>query len=213
MTAWRDISVLLEPGLAPFPRNSAVALVPVLRRANGDPSDVSELRIGTHTGTHVDAPSHDTDGGATAEETALDALVGEAWVLDARETACHIDAADLERHWPPGTVERVLIRTRNSDHWGRSSEPYPTDFVALRPDAAAFLVERGVRLVGTDGLSIEPYRTPGRPTHRQLVDAGVVIVEGLDLRGIAAGRYLLVCLPLRLRGADGSPARAILGEL
>jgi arylformamidase len=213
VTTWKDISVLVEPDLAPYPRNPAVAILPALRRANGDTSNVSEIRMGTHTGTHVDAPSHDTDGAATADQIALDILVGEAWVVDARGIAGHLDASALERLWPSDRVERLLVRTANSDHWDHPADPYPTDFVGLLPDAAALLVERGVRLVGTDGLSIEPYCTPGRPTHAVLVEAEVVVVEGLDLRGVEAGRYQLICLPLRLRGADGSPARAILGRL
>lgn len=213
MSTWRDISVLLGPDSAPFPRNPRLAVLPVLRRANGDPSDVSEVHIGTHTGTHVDAPSHEFDGGATADQLALDVLVGEAWVLDARGAAGHLDAAELASRWPSGEVQRLLIRTRNSDHWNRPSDPYPTDYVALLPDAARLVVERGVRLVGTDGLSIEPFNTPGRPAHRTLLGAGVVIVEGLDLRDVAAARYRFACLPLRLDGTDGSPARAILATI
>ena len=213
MTTWRDISVLIRPDLAPFPGNPPPALVPVLRRAEGDATDVSELRIGTHTGTHVDAPSHLLDGGSTADRLALEILVGMAWVLDLRGASGHLDAATLERAWPDGRPERLLLRTRNSEHWGHAAEPYPIDYLGVRPDAAAMLVQRGVRLVGTDALSVEPYDTPGRPTHRLLLDAGVVIVEGLDLRDVEPGQYRLVCLPLRLHGADGSPARAILEAL
>jgi arylformamidase len=213
MTTWRDVSVLIQPDLAPFPGNPPPAVVPILRRADGAAADVSELHIGTHTGTHVDAPSHLLDGGATADRLALEVLVGEAWVLDTRRGSGHVDALALRVSWPEGRVKRLLLRTRNSDHWGMASAPYPTDYVGVLPDAARLLVDRGVRLVGTDGLSIEPFDTPGRPTHRLLLEAGVVIVEGLDLRDVEPARYTLVCLPLRLLGADGSPARAILGDL
>ena len=137
----------------------------------------------------------------------IDALVGPAWVVDASGATGTIDRPMLERLPIPSGETRLIFRTGRATLWDRPG--FSTDFVGLDAGAARSLVERGVRLVGVDYLSIAPYGDPA-PTHRAFLEAGVVIVEGLDLRAIAPGAYELICLPLRLVGSDGGPARALL---
>jgi arylformamidase len=164
--------------------------------------------MGAHTGTHVDAPAHFVPGGSGVDLLDLEALVGPALVVHALEAdALTADLlAGLEI--PPHT-ERLLVRTRNSDRWARPELGFDEDFVGVTQDGAHWLVARGVRLVGVDHLSVGPFADPV-PTHHVLLRAGVVVVEGLDLSEIAPGVYQFVCLPLRVVGADGAPARAIL---
>lgn len=210
MNRLRDISVPIWPGLATFPGNPAPSVTPVLRRDRGDATNVSLLGLGSHAGTHVDAPAHLFEGTPGVDAVPLEALVGEALVVACDPPGAHLDAAYLAGLGLSVGTERLLLHTRNSRHWDDPGATYPTDYVALTADGARWLVAHGIRLVGTDGLSIEPFATPGRPTHQALLRAGVVVVEGLDLRAVPPGRYTLVCLPLRWRDGDGGPARAIL---
>jgi arylformamidase len=159
-------------------------------------------------GTHVDAPDHFLNNGKTVEKIALSVLSGRAYVLYLPE-ADLITAATLEQAEIPPRTRRVLIKTRNSEYWTRQLKEFQTDFVALSPDAAQYLVDRGVKLVGIDYLSIAPYHQ-GLVAHQILLKAGMVILEGLDLSAVTPGRYTLYCLPLKLAGSDGAPARAIL---
>ncbi len=205
-----DISVPISPGLAPFPGNPAPIVEAQSRIIDGEATNKSILHLGSHAGTHVDAPAHLLDGADGVDAVALDVLVGDAQVVDATSVERLIRPSDLEAMSIERGVIRVLFLTRNSIHWQRPEMPYPIGYVALGSEAAEWLIERGVRLVGTDGLSIEPFGAPGRPTHRALIEAGVIIVEGLDLAAVRPGRYTLICLPLRVVGGDGSPARAIL---
>lgn len=204
-----DISLPLDAGLMRWPGNPELELRPVKRLANGDDADVSELRMGTHAGTHLDLPGHTIPGGATSESLDLGALVGAAWVADVSDVAGEIGIPDLEPRIPAGTV-RLLLKTGNSALWNEPSGPFPASYVALSPSAAEWLAERGVRLVAIDFLSIEARDVPGRPVHRSLLSAGVALLEGVDLRAVGEGPWHLVCLPLRLAGSDGAPARAML---
>ena len=165
------------------------------------------MALGVHTGTHVDAPIHFVEGGATAEAIALDALIGPAWVVDATAATGSITAGDLDRFDIPADEVRLLFRTRTAHLW--DAPGFEPGFVALDATAATALVRRGVRSVGIDYLSIAPFGDPV-PTHRILFEAGVVVLEGLDLRNVAPGAYDLLCLPLRIVGSDGAPARALL---
>lgn len=210
MTSIIDISLPIGPELLVWPGNPAPRMRPTSRLADGGSSNVSELCLGTHTGTHIDPPFHTLANGATTDQVPLDALIGPAEVLDLTAVADVIRPADLSAAMPARAVERVLLRTRNSMRWRAAPRPFSPDYVALSAAGAEWLVARGVRLVGTDFLSIEPHGATGRPTHGALLGAGVVIVEGLDLSSVDAGSYTLVCLPLRLLGADGAPARAVL---
>jgi arylformamidase len=195
-----DISVPIRSEMVTYPGNPPVLLERVDSIHNGHSCNVSRLDLGVHTGTHVDAPLHFVEGGAAVETLSLEILMGAAQVV----------AADGPGDIEPAAVaavaagtERVLFKTRNSEAWADAA--FRADFARLSPGAAELLVARGVRLVGVDYLSVG-----GAPTHRLLLEAGLVALEGLDLRGVEPGFYELVCLPLRLVGADGAPARAVL---
>jgi arylformamidase len=195
-----DISRPIGPDTPVWPGDPPVVVERVARIEAGDPAEVSRLQLGTHTGTHVDPPAHFLPGGVTVDELPLDVLVGPAVVADLTGVAA-IDPDTLEGLVPAGTV-RLLLKT------GQEPAAIPADG-ALTAEAARWLVDRGVLLVGADTLSVEP-ATDAYPVHRVLLGAGVVIVEGLDLASVSAGSYQLVCLPLRITGGDGAPARAVL---
>ena len=192
-----DISVPLREGMVTYPGDPAVRMERAASIANGDVVNLTRMDFGLHSGTHVDAPAHFIDGAPGVDEIPLEALVG----------PCEVVAApDLSRNsvaFAPKGAERVLFRTPNSELWAR--DEFAEEFTRLDGEAAALLVERGVRLVGVDYLSVGD-----EAAHHALLEAGVVPVEGLDLRGVEPGRYDLICLPLRVVGADGAPARAIL---
>ena len=204
---WIDVSVPLHDdvtvfaGERPFHRERTGAI------ADGGICNISRMALGVHTGTHVDAPVHFVEGGGTAEAIALDALIGPAWVVDATSATGTITAGDLDRFDMPANEVRLLFRTRSAHLW--DTPAFEPGFVALDATAATALVGRGVRSVGIDYLSIAPIGDPV-PTHRILFGAGVVVLEGLDLRNVAPGAYDLLCLPLRIVGSDGAPARALL---
>lgn len=166
------------------------------------------MSLGTHLGTHVDPPLHYLDGGAGVDELPLDALVGPGVVLDVRGIP-FVDAAALARS-SLGDFKRVLLKTDNGA--ALLERAFREDYVHLTEDGARYLVERDVRLVGIDYLSIEPYRNPGAPVHHILLTSGVVILEGAHLLDIPAGPYEIFCLPLCVKGADGAPARLLLRE-
>lgn len=160
-----------------------------------------------HSGTHVDAPVHVDAGGRGVEQLPFEALIGPATVVDARQLAGHIDVAAVESFNLARNSTRVLFRTRNSQLWDK--QEFDPGFCAISEDAARLLVQLGIELVGIDYLSVAPASDP-LPTHRVFLDAGVVVLEGLDLRHAPPGDYRLICLPLLIPGADGSPARAVL---
>lgn len=205
-----DISVQIDGDLVIFPGNPPLQLTPWTRLARGDGSNVSELRLGTHTGTHVDPPYHHIDDGVTAEKLPLEAMIGDAVVADLTDAPGSIGAAELDDLALPGTTSRLLLKTRNSSLWAARSATFPDQYVALSTDGARWLVDKGIRLVGFDFLSVEAPGVPGRPVHATLLGGGVVIVEGLDLSAVSAGDYYFVFLPLKIAGADGAPGRAVL---
>lgn len=205
--AWIDVTVPVRNGMFTWEGDPPVSLSAVARIADGSPCNVSRLDFGVHTGTHIDAPVHFIDGADGAESLDLDALIGPAVVVDASSWPAHLDAAVLARLSIPAGATRILFKTRNSALWERDA--FTADFLALTADGAAWLVERGVRLVGIDYLSIAPFDASA-PTHVALLTAGVVVLEGLDLRQAAAGPCEMICLPLLIPGADGAPARVVL---
>lgn len=194
-----DISVAIQPSTVTYPGDPTVTLERVASLADGDIVNLTRLDLGAHTATHVDAPLHFIEGAPATEALPLDVLVGPASVLDLT-AAERLDAAAFDG---VELAERVLLKTRNSELWGRGT--FAEDALQLDGGAARVLVDAGVRLVGIDYLSV------GDPeAHRVLLGAGVVPVEGLDLSGVEPGEYELICAPLKLVGSDGAPARALL---
>lgn len=203
-----DVSVPLVPGAVPlYPGDTELVVERVQHLDRPGSANVSKIECSTHCGTHVDAPVHFIAGAGGVETIPLDALVGPAWVADARNLRDDIDAAAVEQMAIPPGANRILFRTQNSRLWDNPT--FTEEFLALTPDGARALVERGIRLVGIDYLSIAPYDDPA-PTHEVLLRAGVVIVETLDLRAVEPGAYDVMCLPLLVPGADGAPARVLL---
>lgn len=201
-----DVSVPLSPALPTFPGDPRFQMEFTHRIADGEPYNVARITLGAHAGTHVDAPYHFLADGATVDHLPLEILMGKARVVEvsARDK---VDRADLEALDLRDDI-RVLLKTRMSGQL-RVSE-FQEDFVYLTPDAASYLVQAGIKLVGIDYLSIEKYQSREFAAHHALLSAGVVIVEGLDLSVVAPGEYEMTCLPLRIAGADGSPARVVL---
>jgi arylformamidase len=205
-----DVSLPVSSGLPVWPGDPPIQIERITRIEDGAPANVTAMNAGVHIGTHVDAPYHFLGGSApTVEQLSLKMLTGRAYVLHLPDEVDLITAAVLKQIEFPPRLRRVLFRTRNSKEWARLPAPFNPEFVALSADGAQYLIERGVRLVGVDYLSVAPYSDPV-PTHQVLLRAGVVIVEGLDLSQVPQGRYTLYCLPLKLAGSDGAPARAIL---
>jgi arylformamidase len=192
-----DVSVPLRTGMVVYPGDPEFSIERVMSLAAGDVANVSRIDLGVHTGTHVDAPLHFVDGASSVEALDLDVLVGPAVVVEVP------GPGDVEPDAVVDGADRILFKTRNSAAW--AEDGFYEDYASISPEAATRLVEVGARLVGVDYLSVG-----GVETHRTLLRAGVIAVEGLDLRGIEPGTYSLVCLPLKLDGSDGAPARAIL---
>jgi arylformamidase len=203
-----DITLTITPEMVVWPGDPKVSIQQSSSMDSGDNANVSQISMSCHTGTHVDAPHHFLNNGITVDDLSLDLLVGRAYVLYLPEVS-QITASVLMYAEIPPRTRRLLFKTRNSELWKNSHDEFKQDFVALSVDAAEWLVDRNVRLVGIDYLSIAPYNL-GTPVHTILLDAGIVILEGLDLSEVSPGRYTLHCLPLKLGGADGAPTRCVL---
>lgn len=203
-----DLSVAISTELPTYPNDPGIKIEDWSSLANGDGANVSALCFGAHTGTHVDAPAHFIEGAKKVESLDLEVLIGEAEVVEVPEDRLVIDEAFVVEHCRPGT-ERFLFKTRNSGLWSRD---FKTDFTYLDLPAAKRLVKNGVRLIGIDYLSIEKFHSEKNETHLALLSHGVIIVEGLNLSDVPAGKYELICLPLRLQSnkGDGAPARVVL---
>lgn len=201
-----DVSVPLDATLPTYPDNTPFSLEPVKRLARGDSSNVSTLHMSAHSGTHVDAPRHFFDSGPGTEALALDLLMGRVRVIQVTSRT-GIAAEDLAGEDFSEDV-RILIKTRNSLLWGTAE--FRTDYVGVTESGARHLVAHGIKLVGVDYLSVEQFKTPGAPAHHVLLGAGTIVIEGLNLRDVEPGIYDLCCLPLRIVGSDGAPARVVL---
>lgn len=212
-----DITLPFSPALPVWPSHAPSEVGPFRRIAAGGPSNVSRLALTSHAGTHVDAPWHFVDDGQKLEEIPLSRWVGPCWVAHVPDERRVVEPADLAgANVPPGT-ERLLVRTANSTAWGawdgRRPLPFQEDYVGLSPAAAAWLVERGVKLIGWDYLSVGPFGPANRETHVTLLGNDVLILETINLAAVAPGPYRLLCLPLRLTIGDGAPARATLAPV
>jgi arylformamidase len=205
---WIDISLPLASGMVTWPGDPPVSIERFEEIDAGEAANVSRLEMGAHTGTHVDAPVHFVQGAPGIDSMPLSATIGPARVLDIADPVS-VKPAELERHAvQPG--ERILLKTLNSDRW---SNTFVEDFVYISQEGARHLVERGARTVGIDYLSVGGFHHDAVETHVALLEAGVWIIEGLDLSRVSPGRYALCCLPLRIIGGDGAPARAAVRPL
>ena len=201
-----DVTVPLDATIPTYPNNTPFSLEPIKRLARGDSSNVSTLHMSAHSGTHVDAPRHFFDNGPGVEALALDILMGRVRVIQVTSRT-GISADDLAKEDLSEDV-RILIKTRNSQLWATTE--FRTDYVGVTESGARHLVAHGIKLVGVDYLSVEPFKTPGAPAHHVLLGAGTIVLEGLNLRDVEPGIYDLCCLPLRVVGSDGAPARVVL---
>jgi arylformamidase len=206
MTKIIDVSVPLSPELPTFPGDPPLRIEPTHRMTDGADYNVAQLTLGTHAGTHVDAPFHFLADGATVDALPLEILIGKARVVDLGGLDV-VDRADLEALDLREDL-RVLLKTRNSGQLRQRT--FQEDYVHLTPDAATYLAQVGIKLVGWDYLSIEKFGSRDFAAHKALLSAGVVVVEGLDLSDVEPGEYDMTCLPLRIAGGDGSPARVVL---
>ncbi len=202
-----DISMPLFPGMPSFPGDPEFESTQVRSLARGDPYNLSELSLGSHAGTHVDPPSHFVPDGVPIDGLDLEVLNGPCRVVAVGSRASSVGVEDVARI--PAQTRRVLFRTSNSARWSSRLAFFP-DYVGLTPAAADALAQTHVRLVGLDALSIENDPTGAFPVHHALLGRGILILEGLLLSDAPPGEYTLECLPLRLRGGDGGPARATL---
>jgi len=201
-----DVSVPLDPSLASYPGNVPFSLEANKRLANGDSSNVSALHMSAHSGTHVDAPRHFFDEAPGTEALPLEMLIGRTRVIEVR-TRGGITADDL-RGIDLAEDVRLLIKTPNSRLWGDPT--FHGDYIGVTESAARYLVEHGIKVVGVDYLSVEVFHTPGAPAHHVLLGGGTIVIEGLNLRDVDPGIYEMYCLPLRIVGSDGAPARVVL---
>lgn len=206
-----DISLTLKPELPVWPGDPRICMERIQKIENGDPVNVTRVDFAVHAGTHVDAPVHWLPGTNGVDKLPLEALVGPALVVELPDSVELITAEVLAGENLPTTVERILFKTRNSTYWSKPELEFQTNFVAVDAGAAQELLKRGVKLVGIDYLSVAPFDY-SRLTHEILLGEGVVLLEGVNLTGVKAGWYELYCLPIKLAGADGAPARTILVE-
>jgi arylformamidase len=208
MSEWIDVSVPLRTGMAHWPGDLQVTIQQTKSMENGEVCNLRTISMSAHTGTHMDAPLHFIAGGRSIDTMPIDATVGTARVI-AIESENGITREELERHAPkPG--ERILFKTRNSRLWPHGYDVFSKTFVAISADGARYLVECGVRTVGVDYLSVGAFEGDGVETHQVLLGGGLWLIEGLNLSAITPGEYDLVCLPLKIEGGDGAPARAAL---
>ena len=206
-----DVTVPLSNELPTYPGDPGIEIGEWRALARGDSANVSVVSFGAHTGTHVDAPAHFIPGGSKVESMPLDVLIGEALVVEVPEDVVAIDEAFVTANVAAGTT-RVLFKTRNSAFWEESQPQFHSDFTHLNLEAAIWLRDHGAKLIGIDYLSIERFKSGTHEVHLALLSQGVVIVEGLRLGDVPAGKYELMCLPMRLHSnlGDGAPARAVL---
>lgn len=201
-----DVSVPIDAHLATYPGHTPFGLEPDARVSDGAACSRSTMRMSVHTGTHVDAPRHLLDEGPGAASLPLEMLCGRTRVVELTTrrgvTAEDLAAFDLREDL------RLLLKTHNSTFWG--DPVFHDDYVGVTENGARYLVDHGVKVLGVDYLSVEPYNTPGSPAHHTLLGAGTIVIEGLNLRDVDPGTYEMFCLPLAIVGADGAPARVVL---
>ena len=205
-----DISLTYTEDLPTWPGDPTIQLKQISSIEDGEMANVTHLSMSTHSGTHVDAPDHFLGNGKTVESIPLELMIGPAAVIEIRAEGT-ISAADLISAQIPEGTKRILLKTANSEVWAAGNMEFQEVFLAPDKEAAKYLVELGIEVIGVDYLSVAPFTDP-EPTHKTLLEAGVLIIEGLDLSGVEPGEYTLYCLPLKIGGADGAPARVLLNR-
>jgi arylformamidase len=209
--AFYDVTLTIRQEMPSWPGDPPIKLERFRKIEEGANANATRIEITAHNGTHVDAPIHFIPGEKGVDQLDLEVMVGPALVLEVPAGVNTITASILEgARIPPGTL-RLLLKTRNSRYWADHVNDFQADFVGVEADAAEYLVSLGIKLLGIDYLSVAPYKR-SRPTHEALLKAHMVLLEGLDLSRIAAGQYMLYCLPLKIEGSDGAPARVILSD-
>lgn len=207
-----DISLKISEKMITWPGDPSVKIERTALIANGNTCNVSRINMATHTGTHIDAPYHFLENGNTIEKINLESLMGTCIVLEI-DVDNNIKAEDIKKHNISGH-SRVIFKTKNSELWESNSDNFNKDFISLSQDAAEYLVEKSVELIGIDYLSIESfYCDKKHAVHKILLKNNVIIVEGLNLSSVEPGIYELICLPLKLDGTDGAPARVVLRDI
>lgn len=205
-----DVSVGLAPSLPVWPESPGIEVTPFKSRADGDPANASVLRTDVHCGTHVDAPRHFVDDGATVDQIDLAILNGPTYV--AQVAGARIGSTELEQAAVPANVHRLLLRTSNSADASMYSRPFSEDYAALTPEGAAWVRDRRIAVVGIDYLSIQRYEDPP-DAHEVLLGADILIIEGLNLAAVVPGWFDMLCLPVLITGAEAAPARVALRPL
>jgi arylformamidase len=203
-----DVSVPIDASLPTYPGNTPFSLEAIKRISRGESSNVSTVHMSAHAGTHVDAPRHFFDGAAGVDLLPLEMLLGRVRVIEIHSRKGigpdELSEIDLSED------VRVLIKTHNSRLWG--SPEFNPDYVGVTEAGAKHLIGHGIKVLGVDYLSVEQFRKPGAPAHHVLLGGGTIVIEGLNLRDVDPGVYEMFCLPLRIVGADGAPARVVLRQ-
>ena len=205
-----DLSIPISPHIPVWPGDPPVQIEHLASINKKDPANLTRLSLSVHTGTHVDAPYHLFEKGLKVDQLPLSTLIGTAHVLEVHPEKKTITATDLGSLGLPPTVERLLIKTDNSYLWEGGLLEFEKDYIHLGHDAARWIVRRGIKLIGVDYLSVDSFDSGDMAVHHTLLEAGVVIIEGLNLSHVAQGVYQLYCLPIKIAGSDGAPARVVL---
>jgi len=204
---WIDISVTLRSGMVHWPSDPAVSIKQTRDMDRGDQLNLTKLDMGAHTGTHMDAPRHFVQGKPAIDAMPLEVAIGSARVIEIKDPVS-VRVEELHPH-DIHEGERILFKTKNSGNcWAEKG--FSENFVYISKEAALYLVERRIQLVGIDYLSVGGYQVDGAEIHRILLGKEIWIIEGLDLNKAQPGRYDLICLPLKIGGGDGAPARAVI---
>lgn len=204
---WMDVSVELKNGMVHWPKDPSIHISRIRDMARGDSCNVLHISMGSHTGTHMDAPAHFIKSGKGIDQIPLDVVVGPAKVIEIKNPQL-ITAKELKL-FKISAGERILFKTQNSEKcWNTST--FVKNFVSISENAAAYLAKKKIKLVGVDYLSVGGFRGNGAVIHRTLLKAGIWIIEGLNLSKVSSGPVELICLPLKMKQGDGAPARAIL---
>lgn len=205
-----DISLPISNDLPVWPGDPSVSLMMTSSILKGDQCNITKIQMGAHAGTHIDAPYHFLKDGATIGTIPIETFIGSCFVVEL-DAEVLIEKKDFQKYNLNGH-SRILIKTRNSELWANNISSFDTNYVSLGIDAAQYLVEMKTILVGIDYLSIESFQSDGCPVHKLLLKNNITVLEGLNLSGVKAGVYELICMPLKLQGCEGAPARVLLRE-